>query len=126
MRLIERYGLLVLVFAVAAFLATYLVLESLEGIQREESLAVMNEVSSRLQVGLVRNQVEQQISNYERRYRCRLKDIYLFGSQDPEVAAILYLHYESVDGVEILDQIATLDSHLLAQHADCEADDSSP
>jgi hypothetical protein len=95
--------------------------------EQVRSLEIVRQVSNQLQVGMSRSEVESIVNPLAwKHYRCpALKsstDIYLFGSHDPELTAILHLTFLSPEGIESLNRIAGMDNYLLENSTlGCEA-----
>jgi hypothetical protein len=97
------------------------------GIERGRSATLANDLKSRLQVGMTREQVDRVIGTDGKkrcRYGFRLADVHFIGSSDRNRAAFLYVRYrEEVDGTLVLEEIGgPMDESMLPEHMDCPSD----
>lgn len=106
--------------AIAVCTALLLVLAIYGNTEREESLAIGERVVSNLHLGMQRTETQQYVQAAWRQYRCDYEDVYLFGSRDTNLAAIVILRFSKQGEQEILDQISSYDSYMLHEFADCQ------
>lgn len=110
--------------AIAVCTALLLVLAIYGNTEREDSLAIGERVVSNLHLGMQRTETQQYVQAAWRQYRCDYgdwaEDVYLFGSRDTNLAAIVILRFSKQGEQEILDQISSYDSYMLYKFADCQ------
>jgi len=97
-----------------------------EGVERQRSRNMLNQVVRKLHTGMSREDVLPVVQTAWRHYDCRNRgiDVYLFGSHNPELAAILVLRYSSETNKQTLIQIATYENYLLSDFSDCRIEES--
>jgi len=85
--------------------------------ERARSLALYTQVVSNLHVSMSETEVDAITKQATKSFRCAgqtsWEEVHLFGSKRPELAGILYLRFDSVDGKEVITQIADLDYYKL-------------
>lgn len=86
--------------------------------EQDRSNEIGRQAVKQLHVGMSRSEVESVVNPLAwKHYRCPAlnssRDIYLFGSHDPELTGILDLYFVSTEGVESLFRIASMDNYLL-------------
>lgn len=119
----SRHWLIGGTVVITALLICFAVL-NLEGIERDRSRAIARSILERLHTGMTREEVEQVLgAHVEWRYHCNLangsEEVCLIGSRNPNLASMLYLVYEIIDGKETLIRIGGIDISMLPEFEAC-------
>jgi len=95
-----------------------------EGMERERSYGIAGEARDSLEIGMSRSETREYMTNAWRHYECNYsvdfaEDVYLFGSRNIDLAAIVILRFEKQDDDQVLFQIAGFGNYMLHLYDDC-------